>query len=316
MHPNILRALLATSRNKGFFEKVFPKKSSDYISKQSSIVLDEFFFTALSTLNVDYLLECGAHEASASSRFCSMGKQAIAIEANPLTFRSKTSAAAAHGVQVLNVGLGSSKGELEFFIPIQNEMAGNATFQPKETEAYVKQLVEVDTIDNVAHKYSFDQGFVALWIDVEGFSREVLKGATKLLEKENCVILKVEVETFPFFEGQALCTEINDFLCSMGFRPVIVDAEYPRQYNIVFVKEKAIDDLAADIEKSFGQMTAITFNFHKFISLELNALKDLIFLGAKEVIFKLFGEDCAHIVLAKLGSKSSRAHLKEINKVC
>jgi len=308
---------LVGSRKKGILDNLFRRRSLKNFRKQSALLLDDFFFTALSILNVEYFLECGAHEAQASSRFCSIGKNAIAIEANPVTFNVKTVSAMSAGVEVLNFGLGASTGELEFYVLEEDLVAGNATFQPKANEIYKKQIVKVDTIDNIVQERAIEHNPIGLWVDVEGFSRAVLQGANQLLKTENCMILKIEVESFLFFEGQALSTEVADHLSAIGFEAIIVDAEYEQQFNVVFVKRGVIDSLAFELGKSLEKMNAINFGFFALFSSVLSSVvsscKEFIFPAIKKIFILLYGEKNTHVIFAKFGSESSQAYLINIS---
>ena len=272
MNPNILRGLLISAKKRGIVSKYFPKNSNKYYSQRSALLLDEFFFLALSKLDIGCLMECGAHEALASTKFSNMGKRAIAIEANPSTYKSKTLKAKSAGVEVLNIGLGASKGELKFYVPKNDSRAGSATFQPKSNEDYITKTVKVETIDNIFKQRNLNDSLIALWIDVEGFSREVLQGAKELLENRKCLMIKIEVETYPYFKGQALCTEINDYLMSFGFSPILVDDEYKQQFNVIFVKKQLIDILSLELKDMFDRMSTISFGVKELIWLKLTKL--------------------------------------------
>ena len=266
MNLTLFRATYFQSRRMNLVSRLFPRRSLRFFRARSARIADEFYFSSLSKLNIGCLLECGAHEGTASTRFVAEGGSAVAIEANPTTFRYKTSLIESKGVKVLNVGLGAKDSELRFYIPKNNPMAGNATFQPKETEEYDQKTIEVTTIDNLVRQYSLiSDSPLTLWIDVEGFSRDVLNGARSTLANSSCQLVKIEVEDFPFFEGQALANEITDFLQGLNLEVAFFDYEYENQYNIVLAKHDVIDKLSGDIFKYNNQMMSDEFGFYELL---------------------------------------------------
>ena len=66
----------------------------------------------------------------------------------------------------------------------------------------------------------------ALWVDVEGFQKEILHGARNYLKNPNLLLLKIEVETKIFFQGQILSEEVNEILEEHGFEPIFCDFEF------------------------------------------------------------------------------------------
>jgi FkbM family methyltransferase len=212
------------------FRKLYRRKTAAW--------LDDCFFDILSNLNVKHFIECGAHEASASVRFIRAGgTRALAIEANPVTFATKTaSAGRVDGVVAINCGVGEEPGEADFFIPQSNSADGSASFLQKEGQEYSSRRIRIETLD-VLHRDNFTSDEPsALWIDVEGMGLQVLKGGTSLLRNPNCLAIKIEVESIQFWSGQSLVDQLNEFLNGLGFVPVLRDIEYPGQFNVLYVR--------------------------------------------------------------------------------
>lgn len=173
------------------------------------------------------LIECGAHGAEASIRF---GRQAIAVEANPETFKSKT--AKKDHIHRINAALDKEAGYAFFYMFNNNKTPGNASLlerNDKETVAKIK--VPVVTLDDIASEV--EEG-IALWIDVEGKGYDVLSGGEETLRKTKFLI--IEVEKIPFWKNQKLDTDIKTFLKAHNFSVVAQDEEYPgKQYNIIYM---------------------------------------------------------------------------------
>lgn len=172
------------------------------------------------------LIECGAHGAEASVRF---GRNAIAIEANPVTFKERT--AHAPHIHRMNVALDKQEGSADFYFFSKSLTPGNASlFERNDKKTKRKITVPVTTLDKVSEHLTDG---IALWVDVEGRAYEVLEGGTKTLKKTKVII--VEVEQIPFWKNQKLDNDVKQFLKNQGFRFVAQDQEYPQQYNMVYV---------------------------------------------------------------------------------
>ena len=116
--------------------------------KLSSELLDKFFFQANAMLGIGVFLECGAHEASASRTLSSQGCKCYALEANPETFKEKTSASEEMNFFPINLGIADKKGKLNFFIPKEDRVSGIATLKPKKDHHYDQIEIGVTTIDD------------------------------------------------------------------------------------------------------------------------------------------------------------------------
>lgn len=207
--------------------------------------LDQCFFEILVRLELENFLECGARAAGASQRFMdSIGRRAVALEANPLTFEQRTKKAANKGVTVLNCGVGPDDDEMRnFFMPKNYLTAGNASFMRADKNEYEAQTIRMRTIDSLCREYFPGQQSVALWIDVEGLSLDVLTGACDLLDSGRCLALKIEIETARLWRNQRLASEVDDYLGQHGYVPLLCDFEYDYQFNVIYVRKNRVDEL-------------------------------------------------------------------------
>jgi len=83
--------------------------------------------------------------------------------------------------------------------------------------------VPVRTLDDICAEYQVDQIDV-LKIDVQGYERQVIRGAERILRHTANII--VEVDFVPVYEGQALFDEIQSELRTRGFRMKCYLSEY------------------------------------------------------------------------------------------
>jgi FkbM family methyltransferase len=220
----------------------------------TAIILRDYFFELSKVLEVDLLIEVGAHSAEASIRFLSQANRlAIAFEANTETFEHKTKLAIQHGVIARNEGISSIAGFADFFIPLNSSnslMPENASFRRKNTSTKSTSFqVSVTTVDNVLEELAAKKQS-GLWVDAEGLGLEVLKGASRLLNSGDCQLIMIEVELKQFWVDQAQESEIEKLLVESGFFCCMMDIESEFQRNLIFARKSRQNELT-DLQEAF-----------------------------------------------------------------
>jgi len=297
LRMSVATAIAANSKN------LTPNHYSRFRHKTAEWI-DESFFKILKGCGVTGLIECGAHEASASVNFMRTGgRRAVAIEANPFTYESKTKLTEQYGVLSFNCGVGGEVGEIDFYIPLHDQNAGNASFLKKTNVKYKSKKVSVDTLDNIFREHFETNEALALWVDVEGLALEVLKGGGSLLNSENCLVIKVEVESKSFWEGQSLARDVDNYLTSFGFKAILRDLEYRNQYNVIYVKDKyidCIDEVLIDCWREISWLRLSWLDKNDGVREFASYIKHRLTRSDKSIV-SFF----THKVAAFLGSKSS-----------
>jgi 2-O-methyltransferase len=72
-----------------------------------------------------------------------------------------------------------------------------------------------------------------LWLDLQGYELEALKGAERLLRSVSAI--HTEVSHIELYQGGVLYPELRDWLQQRGFRPV-VNATFRRGGNVLFAR--------------------------------------------------------------------------------
>ena len=255
----------------------------NFFRAKSALLLRELFLDLCDDCAVKNLLEIGAHEASISCDFLksnsSNNRRALAYEANPVTYKELTMQAQSFGVEVYNLGIGSAIGELEFNIPLQGDMgkltASNASFLTRTDglTKYRKLNVPTDTIDHIFDSRSI-LGTSALWIDVEGFAHEVIKGATLALNSNQVAFLQIEVEVIEYWHEQETYETIFADLSECGFIPVARDFERCYQYNVIFGRKEMVNTSKMGV-KVYNRRIRLLFVFN-FVALPYLVIKKLL----------------------------------------
>lgn len=129
-------------------------------------------------------------------------------------------------VHLNNVGVGSTPGEMELQVPIRNSGAGSLA-RNYESEPHNKYKIKIITIDDLLQGDEEPVKFIK--IDVENFEFQVLKGASKIIEKfRPSIFLEInEGDT----EG---ILHIADFLRKLGYLLYVQHGE-----NYVLFDEKS-----------------------------------------------------------------------------
>ncbi len=208
---------------------------------QSVDALAAFFFDVVEVADVKRFVEVGAKDAHASVRAAAIPAVAtvIAFEANPYTYRRFAASLAEAGVDYRHLAVGDRSGTETFLVrrradgsPIPDGQ-GSLLVRPDHEPGY--ERVEVGLVSLDEHLAAPDGVRTALWIDVEGASAGVLRGATALLEDVDVVMIEVEEQNV--WEGQEwLRRDVVEAMAGAGLVPVARDRQSRHQFNLVFVR--------------------------------------------------------------------------------
>ena len=291
----------------------FPYTSGKLLGPSTAKYLDILYFNLFKKLKIQFLIECGAYEASASIEAIKRGCSALAIEANPNTFE-KITPKTNEKLTSINIGLNDKKEYINFYFPKENNTEISSTFQKKEGTIYNTVKVLTQPLDEVVKDFDSISNPFVLWIDVEGFQKQVLFGAKNILSNKNCKFLKIEVEEVEKFKGQLfLKEEIEQFLYEYNFIPVFRDFEYDYQFNVLFIKKEYYSKVSDQINLCINESISNSINLYKVLSLISD--KNNFISEMKNLIIRLFGKKFGNYLATLLGSKSSKAFLKRDKKI-
>jgi FkbM family methyltransferase len=175
------------------------------------------------------LFDVGAHEGSTIDLLLEMFPQSAihAFEPDPGHFAKLSErCAAASRVTPHQVGVGSTSGRLEFHSNLFGSNGGVGSFlalDPRSgAQTVASHVVDVVTIDAFCRDNAIDH-IDFLKLDVQGFEREVLLGAQRMLGERSIRTLQVEIIFFPFYERQLSFYDIESLLIPGGYRLFTVD---------------------------------------------------------------------------------------------
>ena len=284
------------------------------LRKKTANILDSFFFDLISQFEIDYFVECGAHEAYASQKFVrNTNKKSIVFEANPITFKKITKLNYDERITYINCGVGDKNCELNFFIPKNNPDAANCSFLLKEKAKlnnFDVKKIKVFNLNTILKTQLKECNQFVLWIDVEGLTFEVLKGSSDYFKdnKTQCLAIKMEVEDGRIWKNQRSFDEILNYLISYNYYPIFRDFEYENQYNIVFIKENLLNKMrkiSLEYNKKIFNIKLTNEEMNNSYYEKLRLIK--LNLTKKNNKFYLL---LLHIFFAIMGSKSSLKYIK------
>lgn len=195
--------------------------------------IESSFISLCKKFKVPTAVEIGAHEASfsISIRALPFIVSVIAFEANPFVWK-KFRPIIDKSIDYRNQAVSDKSGPVTFYIQqnrLPSETLNNSLLKRADHTQAQEITVESVTLDELLPIISP----AALWIDVEGSSREVLLGGKEFLAETALVFLEVEHQSF--WQGQWLFQDIIDFFETEGFLLHSIKEETINQTNCIFI---------------------------------------------------------------------------------
>jgi FkbM family methyltransferase len=206
------------------------------------------FNRLLEKLGVDVICDVGSMDGSDALRFrgARPGAQIYAFECNPENVRLMRDDARlrAGDIRIVPSAVSDQDGEADFFlVPAdysysrRNDARGMSSLY-RRPSAMPPETVRVPTtrLDTFFRDKCTPETRLALWIDTEGKSFEVIQGTTGIAQQLR--VLHIELESTNYVApGQKLYPQVKAQLEKLGFSEVATDksTSYP-QFNAIFVR--------------------------------------------------------------------------------
>ncbi len=283
---NELQKLVAKIEN---INQGFKVRDQSYFRSITVKNLTSLFFEISDALECKVLLDIGAHNADVSLKFVnSRDRKSIAFEANPYTFAKTINTTRTHNIELINAGIGEHIGEMKLHIPnkSKNPTAINSSFKQRSTPtSYLEVLVPMTTLNEVRKKISTSAN-LALWIDVEGFTKEVLLGGQDLLSDPRLRIIMVELENSLFWSDQALAGEIDEILVRNEFLPVAIDFQAVNQFNALYVRKSDFLSLKLALDAFWEALARFSIGPSSRFNLKIQNSKEAMIYRIKRTLLK------------------------------
>ena len=305
--------LFANAKSKSRLSIMHINRKEFLIRNKFGISTINLFFDLALQAGSNFIIECGANDASVSRRFIrgNSGSRAIAIEANPFVYEKFKAINAIPSLDYIQTGLSDKKKKVQFNIPnvTDRDTSIFGSFQklPKYYQDYTSISIDTDKLDSLVKKTLFSRDSkVFMWIDVEGEAYNLFCGADKLLNLGVIKVIYVEVQESDHYKEERVGLEIAELLGKYGFEPVARDFPLADLYNLVFIHKSELKYALPVLNRYWSRLYTIKAPFIEFrrpnrmLSWLKKSLLNLVPSNLHSIV---------HRVLAVLGSKSSRTGL-------
>ena len=201
----------------------------------------------LEARQVELVVDIGANEGQFAQRLRRDGFAGAILSAEPVERAyAKLVEHASHdtGWQTVRTALGETDGEAEIAVSKDTAYSSLRAVKPealsthRDAATVAVERVPVTTLDGLLAPH--DQSRIFAKIDVQGFEREVLAGATESLQR--MAGLQIELSSHVLYEGGWSFAEGVESLDDLGFvpaqiRPVWFDPDHPAsagEFDVVF----------------------------------------------------------------------------------
>jgi len=141
-----------------------------------------------------------------------------------------------HGFDFIHCACGAEEENLQYAVPEGKLALTSLLDRTQLTDPKVKKEMRetaVRTLDSIVEEYNYQPGF-GIKIDTEGYEMEVLRGASKTLEKADFVIAEVSVQKR--FQDSYKFSEVIVHMAKNGFELLTI-LEYSNRFlDCMFVR--------------------------------------------------------------------------------
>lgn len=201
-------------KNKGF--EIAKVGVTDRISINYSKILSHF--------KIDTILDVGANEGQYALAMRKLGYSGKIVSFEPLAMvynRLSANANAGNNWEAINMALGDKDGE-EYINVSRNtvsssmlEMHPEHLKQEADSVYITKEKITIRKLDSVFNTYSKPASSVYLKLDVQGFERRVIEGASDSLR--NIKFIQLEMAIVPLYKGELLLADMINYMNGKGF---------------------------------------------------------------------------------------------------
>jgi FkbM family methyltransferase len=179
----------------------------------------------MNSIKFDTLIDVGANRGQFTLLIRSIKPECKVIAFEPLAEATQifeSVHANDDSVTLHQCALGSQKDTAEIYVTAKIDTSSffrpiNSSENGGKKSITEKRMIPIQRLDAILADSHLD-GTTLLKIDAQGFEKEVLVGASGIIEKISFVYL--EVSLVPLYEGQPLFSEIHNYLSELGFLPV------------------------------------------------------------------------------------------------
>jgi len=206
---------------------------------------------------VEVLFDGGANNGQFARSMLGGGYKNRIVSFEPLTSAYNKLRANTAGMpdwKGVQIALGDFDGECEInisqnsqsssFLPIRDDHVAAA---PRSQFVGVEKAT-VRKLDSVVDEYSSESDNCFLKLDVQGFEKKVLKGATRSLER--CCGIQLELSVQPLYDGEDTLEDMLGFVRELGYEPASLSNSFANpsskrllQIDAIFFRSSMLREL-------------------------------------------------------------------------
>ena len=178
----------------------------------------------IKTLEIDCVWDFGASDGKYGRELRADGYSGLMISCEPLheSYRKlKQSSASDQSWKLFQGAVGSETKELDLVLSGNLDSSSLLDMKKRHIDAYPssaakgKQTAKVATWESLIQEYKVNSGRWLAKVDVQGYEREVFKGAGSAME--SLQIIEIELSFFELYQGQPLFQEMHQYFEANGF---------------------------------------------------------------------------------------------------
>jgi FkbM family methyltransferase len=203
---------------------------SKYDSKRNPKAVFRYF---IKKNNINVVFDVGANSGQYARQLRAQGYKGKIISFEPLTSAyEKLELASKHDTawKIRNCALGNKREEKKINIAGNSWSSSFLNMLPSHSQeapdsVYIdNEIAQVETLDAIFANYVSEGENVLLKIDTQGYTRYVLDGASKSIEKIKGALL--ELSLMPLYENEPLIGEAINIMYEKGFTLVFLEPEF------------------------------------------------------------------------------------------
>ena len=179
----------------------------------------------LERFNIDHIIDIGANEGQYAQSMRKLGFKGIISSFEPITdvFKKLSENSTEDNKwKVFNLALGNSEEQLEINVSKNRvsssllEMLPEHVKQEPDSIFVSKEKISIKRLDTLWRELSFDSQNVLVKMDVQGYEKNVLDGASESLQRIK--LIQLEMALIPLYKGELLLADMIRYMEGLGFK--------------------------------------------------------------------------------------------------
>ena len=175
--------------------------------------------------NIDHIIDVGANEGQFATSMRKLGFGGVIHSFEPLSEafnKLKKNSAGDSNWHISNLALGSRDEDAEINVSKNTvsssllEMLPDHLNKEPDSRFISKEKIRVRKLDTIWNEYSFGSSNVFLKLDVQGYEKFVLEGASESLKNIN--LIQLEMALIPLYSGELLLVDMIQLMDSLGYK--------------------------------------------------------------------------------------------------